>query len=83
MTEFVWENKVVVFSASWCTGCKTVKKVLQEKGIEYIEIDIDTKEGMQLAKDNIVRNIPVTVVDGEKYVGSSPELIGKILEAIN
>lgn len=73
---------IEVFSASWCQGCKTVKKVLSEKGVEFTEVDIDTEDGMLKAKELGIRNIPVTFVNGEKFVGSTPETIKLIIEGI-
>lgn len=73
---------IEVFSASWCSGCKTVKKVLSEKGVEFTEVDIDTEEGMLKAKGLGIRNIPVTFVGGQRFVGSTPETIKLIIEEI-
>ena len=70
---------IEVFSASWCSGCRIVKKVLSEKGIQFTEVDIDTEEGMIKAKELGIRNIPVTFVNGEKFVGSTPETIKLII----
>ncbi len=72
---------IEVFSASWCQGCKTVKKVLNEKGIAYSVTDIESKEGMEKAKALGIRNIPVTLVGDSLFVGSSDKVIKEILEA--
>lgn len=74
--------KVVVYSASWCVGCKTIKKILEQNYVDYQEIDIDTDEGMRMAKDLGIRNIPVTFIGDGRFVGSSPEVIQRILKEI-
>lgn len=73
-------KEVIIYSASWCQGCKSVKKALTAKGIAYTEVDIDTEEGMFKAKELGIRNIPVTFVNGEKFVGSTPQTIDTILK---
>lgn len=73
---------IQVYSAKWCQGCGTVKKVLEQKGIAYEVVDIDTVEGMEKAKELGVRNIPVTVVNGERFIGSSKQVLDMILESV-
>lgn len=83
-------NTVRIFSAPWCAGCKVVKKALSEKGINFKEVDITTTEGSLLTKELGIRNIPVTYVhklvgsisDEKKFIGSKPETIREILEAV-
>jgi mycoredoxin len=75
-------KEVIVYSACWCQGCKSIKKGLSEKGIPFTEVDIDTEEGMLKAKELGIRNIPVTVINGEKFIGSSPEVFKAILKEI-
>lgn len=74
---------IKVYSANWCTGCKAIKKVLNSKGITFIEVDIDTLEGMKEAKELNIRAIPITVVGDKRFVGSKPETIADILGALD
>lgn len=74
---------IKVYSASWCTGCTSLKKVLNSKGIPFTEVDIDTLEGMKEAKELNIRAIPITVVGDKQFVGSKPETIADILEALD
>ena len=74
--------KVVVYSANWCIGCKTIKKVLEQNYVEYREVDIDTEDGMMKAKELGIRNIPVTFVGDERFVGSNPEVVKLILKEV-
>ena len=34
---------VIVYSTSWCQPCKFAKRLLDSKGLEYREIDIEEK----------------------------------------
>ena len=74
--------KVVVYSADWCVGCKTIKKILEQNYIEYREINIDTEEGIMKARELGIRNIPVTFVGEERFVGSSPEVVQLIIKEV-
>jgi glutaredoxin len=74
-------NEVIVYSAPWCGGCKTIKKQLEMVNIPFTEVDIMTEDGMQKAKELGIKNIPVTMINGLKYVGSSVSVIKEILKA--
>jgi glutaredoxin len=58
-------RKIIVYSASWCGPCKYAKQLLEEKGLEFEEIDIE-KEG--ISRDDLYkitggRTIPQIVID--------------------
>lgn len=77
--------RVTVYSASWCSGCKTVKKALAEANIQFKEVDITTQEGGLAAKELRIKSIPVTTIDmgGNTVltlIGSKPETIKEIIE---
>ena len=61
--------EVIFVTASWCPHCRRLKeawKPLFEQGIvKYI--DVDTEEGMKLAKELNIDYVPVCLVkkDGE------------------
>jgi thioredoxin-like negative regulator of GroEL len=52
--------QLLKFQAEWCGPCKTLTEVM--RGIEYHPIDIDTLEGMVLAKKMHVSSIPTLVL---------------------
>ena len=70
---------VVVYSAPWCAGCKTLKAALSTAGIGFTEVDIDTPEGMTKAKELNIKSIPVTMIGELKYIGSKVEIIKEII----
>ena len=58
-------RKIIVYSASWCGPCKYAKQLLEEKGIEFEEIDIEKKG---ISRDDLYkitggRTIPQIVID--------------------
>ncbi len=73
--------KVTLYSTPTCAYCITLKKFLEEKGIEFQEIDVsENKE----AADRMVEKtgqmgVPVTEIDGEMIVGFDRDKISKAL----
>lgn len=53
---------VEVYSASFCSNCSTLKKILNEINIDYTLIDIDTPEGAIKAQENRVKSLPTTII---------------------
>jgi len=58
---------LLVYSAPWCPDCREAKRFLEEHGIPYTEINIETTPG---AADEVIRNtgkraIPQFVLDGK------------------
>ena len=41
MSDFVKENSVALFTISTCDSCNNLKKLLQEKEIEFKAVDVD------------------------------------------
>jgi len=65
----------VLIGAEWCNPCKRVKSFLDNRGIDYVYVDVDTEEGMGLAKDWSIRTVPSMEVDGNIIVGED-KIIG-------
>lgn len=74
--------EVKVFGMENCAGCVTVKNVLKQKGVEFVERDVMNPDHMDEASKLGVRGVPTTVVDGEVFVGSAPNTIKDILFAV-
>ena len=43
--EYISENKVMMFSKSYCPFCDQAKQLLQTKGVEFYAVEMDTMEG--------------------------------------
>ena len=81
--------KILVYSASWCSPCKSAKRFLDDMNLSYEEIDIE--------KNNISREQLLEMTGGytvpqiqinEKYIGGYSELMqlnqsGKLKEIIS
>ena len=62
---------VKIYSTNWCPYCANTKRFLDEKGIEYEEINIES-EGMSredLEKITGGRTVPQIVIDGNPIGG--------------
>ena len=69
-------SNVIVYSTSWCGPCKNAKRLLNDRGIGFQEIDIEER-GM--SRDDLYgitggRTVPQIVVDG-KTIGGFDDLV--------
>ena len=67
---------VIVYSTSWCQPCKFAKRLLDSKGLEYSEIDIEEKGWSREDLFEITggRTVPQIVID-EKPIGGYDALL--------
>jgi len=71
---------VVVYTSNTCPYCTLAKDYLEEKGIEYVEKNVQTdnnarKELMDMGH----MGVPVVVIDGEEIVGFDKERIDQLI----
>ncbi len=67
---------VIIYSASWCAPCRLAKQLLNEKGVNFNEIDID-KEGIsrqELEKLTGGSTVPQICINNE-YIGGYDALL--------
>ena len=67
---------IKIYSTSWCGPCKNVKRLLEERGLSYDEIDI---EEIGWSRDDLYdltggRTVPQIVIN-EKPVGGYDDLL--------
>lgn len=53
---------IKLFGANWCSGCVSMKKMMEDRCIPYEYYDIDTDEGSVEATKYNVRGLPTTVI---------------------
>jgi glutaredoxin len=66
----------VLYSATWCGYCRLARAWLNQKGVAFQEIDIDTPQGMAgfaQAAGGGKGGVPLLMVAGRKLQGYSPE----------
>ncbi len=73
--------KVTVYSTPTCVYCVTLKKFLEEKGVEYEEIDVsaDDVAAKEMVEKSGQMGVPVVEIDGEVIVGFDRDKISKKL----
>ena len=69
-------RKILIYSTSWCQPCKLAKKLLQERGLDFQEIDIEEKGWSRedLFKITGGRTVPQIVINDDT-IGGYDDLI--------
>lgn len=65
-------EKVKVYTTPTCAYCHALMDWLEEKGVEYIEMDA--------TKEKNISAVPVTEINGERIVGFDRPAIKKALK---
>ena len=68
--------QVEIYSSMFCPFCSRAKHLLKQKGIEFIEIDVDTSPGRRtemLQRANVRHTVPQIFID-DHHVGGSDDL---------
>ena len=70
------KRTVIIYSTSWCGPCKLAKRLLDERGITYNEIDI---EEIGWSREDLYnktggRTVPQIVID-DKTIGGYDDLL--------
>ncbi|MBP7767040.1 glutaredoxin family protein [Candidatus Saccharibacteria bacterium] len=65
------DKDIIIYSADWCGFCHAVKKYLDDKGVKYIEknIEQDPKFAEECVEKSGQMGIPVTIIGNEVIVG--------------
>jgi glutaredoxin len=83
------QPKVMLYALSTCSHCKSVKKILESRGIEYESIEVDLFEGDERKKiletvkqynDRVT--FPTTVIGETVIVGSKKDKIEEALSRL-
>ena len=71
------DKNVKVYSTPTCPWCKKLKDWLNEKGIEYEDIDVASNQGaaQEMIKKSGQMGVPQIEVGDKVIVGSDPEAI--------
>ncbi len=65
-------KKVKIYTTPTCAYCHALMDWLDEKGVEYVEMDATKEEGMSA--------VPVTEIDGKRIVGFDRPAIKRALK---
>ena len=69
------EDKIVIYSADWCSSCVSAKRFLEEKNIPYEEINIDRQGISRSRLIELTGRLAIpTIVVNESVIGGYTEL---------
>ena len=65
------KRKILIYSTSWCQPCKLAKKLVQERGLDFQEIDIEEKGWSREDLFDITggRTVPQVVINDDTIGG--------------
>jgi len=68
-------TKVTIYSADWCPFCVRAKRLLDNKGVKYEEVNVDQHPGAreEVTKRTGHKTIPQIFI-GEEFIGGFSEL---------
>lgn len=67
-------DDITVYSTTWCVDCRRAKQFLNDRGVKFVEIDIDEDpdaEDLVFAVNEGRRKVP-TIKVGERFFACSP-----------
>jgi glutaredoxin 3 len=69
-------NKVTIYSKGYCPYCKAAKRILQTKGIEYVEVDVEVnpEKMTEMLSRSRRRTVP-QIIFGEQHIGGHDDLV--------
>jgi len=57
-------NNITVYSKDNCSNCEATKNLLNNRGIDFEEVNIShDEEGLNFIKENGYKSVPVTITD--------------------
>lgn len=83
MTEHKTSDKVIVYSTPTCIFCKHVKAYLDEKGIDFEDINVmaDPAKAQEMIDKSQQMGVPVTDINGEIIIGFDKPKLDAALSA--
>jgi len=77
------EPSVELYSTSWCGYCQKARTFFRERGISFVEYDIEKDRQAALRKQQLDsgRGVPFAVINGHKISGYSERLYLQALES--
>lgn len=77
------DNKVIIYSATWCAFCHAAKDYLDKKGVKYTDKDVEKEPaaGLEAVDKSGQRGIPVIDIAGEIILGFDRPKIDAALKA--
>ena len=72
---------ITIYSKPNCMQCELSKKYLNDKGVEFKEINVfEDDEALKMLRDEGYSQMPVVDINGERHSGFRPEKLAKVVE---
>lgn len=68
--------KIEIYSSMWCPYCARAKRLLQSKGVDFVEYDLDEDPGQRtemVQRSGGRRTVPQIFID-DRHVGGCDDL---------
>ena len=70
---------ITVYSKPNCMQCEFSKKYLEDKGVEFKEINVfEDDEALAMLRDKGYSQMPVVDINGEFHTGFRPDVLAKV-----
>ena len=70
---------IKVYSKPNCMSCNFAKKYLDDKGVEFKEINVfEDDKALAMLRDEGFSQMPVVDVNGEFHTGFRPDVLSKV-----
>jgi len=80
------QPKIVMFSTSWCGSCKTARAYFSQRGLEFLELDVEKnpEAAQQMAqiqqRFNLKQGVvPLLIINGRPLQGFSAQMVESAL----
>lgn len=87
MSDTQSDEKVIIYSTTWCAFCKTEKQYLDKLGVSYVVKDVEEDKAAYdelMAKiEGNFQGVPVTDIAGEVILGFNRPAIDMALKDKN
>ena len=71
---------IKVYSKPNCMACNFAKKYLDNKGVEFKEINVfEDAEALAMLRDKGIVEMPAVDIDGEFHTGFQPNILAKVV----
>jgi glutaredoxin-like YruB-family protein len=78
------DNKVIIYSTTWCAFCKTEEQYLTKLGVSYVKKDIEEDkeayEELMAKSGGGYQGVPVTDIAGDLVLGFDRAKIDTLLK---
>ena len=67
-------EEITMYSTNWCVDCRRAKKFLKDRGVNFVEVNIDEEPDAEVLvlEVNEGRRVVPTIKVGDRFFACSP-----------